>query len=74
MDAISLCLQAVATITTIAATWFIGNKKPVGPALAVVSCAAFISLNAYLGLWLLMPIGFTTLGLNIRNTIKWIRG
>ena len=67
----SVILQIIASITTLAAIWVTGNKHWYGPALALVSDAAFCTLNLYLQLYALIPMMIAVLVLHIRNVIKW---
>lgn len=71
LDPISLTLQAIASVVTLWAIWEMGNKSLKGPALAIASDFAFVTLNIYQGLWLLLPFCAALLAIHVRNLIKW---
>ena len=71
LDFVSLTLQAVASVVTLWAIWEMGNKRLRGPALSLASDAAFLTLNIYQQLWVLLPFCLLLLCIHIRNFRKW---
>ncbi len=71
LDYVSLGLQGLASVVTIWAIWETGNKSLKGPALSIASDFAFVALNVYQGLWVLLPFCGLLLSIHVRNLIKW---
>jgi hypothetical protein len=68
---LALWLQLGASLTTIAATWFTGNKSLRGPQLALVSQIFWWSLMITSGLWGLLPLNIVMLCMHVRTYNKW---
>ena len=73
LDPISIGLQAATVIMTWVSSWLIGNKSLLGPLLAIGSCLLLIIVNAYAGLWILIPMCAVSAVIQGRNYIKWKR-
>lgn len=70
---LGFAIQVLASIATIASSWFYGSKRTVGPYLGLASQVPWWSLMIYSGLWGLLPVNIMMVVIHTRNVIKWRR-
>lgn len=68
---LSIALQIIASIVTVAAIVTAGNKSVWGWILYLGSDVCFIVVNAYNGLWVLVAFILFVMVLHARNFLKW---
>lgn len=67
----SLAIQLAASVATLVAMWLMGNKKPMGPVIAVASEFVWLALIFYAKLWGILPLTAALLVIHTRNAWKW---
>ncbi len=70
---LSIVLQIIAAVVTVAAIWTAGNRNIWGWALYLASDVCFIVVNAYAGMWVLVGFILLVMVLHTRNFLKWRR-
>jgi nicotinamide riboside transporter PnuC len=71
LDPISLAVQLVASVMTLAAQWLYGNKSVLGPAVGLLGQVAWWTIMFQGHLWGLLPANVVMVAIHIRNLIKW---
>lgn len=68
---LALYVQLTASALTIAASWFYGNKSPLGPWIGIASQVPWNIIMIRGGLWGLAPVNIMMLIIHVRNLLKW---
>lgn len=71
MITVALAVQLTASLLTIAASWFYGNKSHAGPWLGLASQVPWNIIMFSGALWGLAPVNIMMLVIHVRNLLKW---
>jgi hypothetical protein len=71
---VSIALQAAATVSTLLCAYFMAEKRLSAPVWGVISNVAWLSLEIYLQLWLLIPVPVVMTVLHLRVYRRWSAG
>ena len=72
-DWLALTLQLLASTTTVASMWLMGNRSLYGPAMGVISELVWGAVIVHSALWGLLPLCLFLVAVNARNWMKWRR-